>query len=275
MKQIKDYSRLLNFLYLNEPLFVEEIAVIENMCRYPDIKAYIDKPDHIASFLLSQYNEDMTWSIFLHSQGNISFLSSALKLFSPIHKLHIQTGSKEKSFILPKLICRHSYKYLMLSLNRADFHETIISSDNSSVIRLHPDMDLHGIEEWFGYGTARLKEEIRHGVYYAIKEGEEWASIAGTQLKSADCYYIFISTEPPFRRKGYAKKVLSAVCGEILRIGKTPVYALDASNLPSVKLAKSLGFKEFAQRECLFAGPWELARPDNDNPDLPDSNYFE
>jgi len=278
MKQIKDYSRLLNFLYNDEKIFVEEIAVIENMYRYPDIKAYVDRYETIGSFMISQYNEDLTWSVFLHSPSNAVFVNSACKILPRIHKLHIQTGAKEKSVITSRIFCRHKYDYSMMSMEKCSFKAFLHPESTSGafeLVRLMPDSDIQGIDEWFGYGTPRLREEIRNGVYYGVKDGGQWAAIAGTQLKSFNCSYIFVSTEPPYRGKGYAKAALSAVCNKILEMGKTPVYALDASNIPSVRLAKSIGFSEYAHRECVFAGPWELMRPVDDNPGLPDSNYFE
>lgn len=278
MKQLREYTKLLNFLYGNEMLFVEEIAVIENMCRYPDIKVYVDRTDNIGAFMLTQYNEDMTWSVFLHSPSDESFLNNAVKILPKVNKLHIQTGVKEKSIISGRLFFKHTYDYSMMSLLMEDFNDNFTDkyeNADAQIVRLTPDSGFEEMEEWFGYGVYRLREEIRNGVYFAIKEGGQWAAIAGTQIKSCNCSYIFVSTEAPYRGRGYAKALVSAVCNELFIQGRTPVYALDSSNIPSVRLAKSLGFKEYARRECLFAGPWELFRPFDDNPGLPDSNYFE
>jgi len=60
---------------------------------------------------------------------------------------------------------------------------------------------------------------------------------------------LSVFTEPPFRRRGLARAVLSAMISELLHKKITPLYIADRSNRVSIRLAESLGFARCAGDE--------------------------
>ncbi len=54
----------------------------------------------------------------------------------------------------------------------------------------------------------------------------------------------FLHVLEPFRRKGYARSVASALVKEILARGKIPILHVYADNVPSLELTASLGFRK-------------------------------
>lgn len=57
---------------------------------------------------------------------------------------------------------------------------------------------------------------------------------------------IGINTLPGYRRRGYAREVVSACILKILLDSKCPMWSCDADNLASEKLAYSVGFNKFS-----------------------------
>jgi len=71
-----------------------------------------------------------------------------------------------------------------------------------------------------------------------------------------NCYDIWevgaVHTIENERGKGYAKKVVRAALNEILKAGNVPKYQVAHSNLPSIKLAESLGMVLFLKLEHYY-----------------------
>jgi len=91
------------------------------------------------------------------------------------------------------------------------------------------------------------KPLIEEGRIFIIEENHRivsYASITDIDLNGAN---IAVSTNPDYRNKGYGKKVVYKAVEWCLRNGLIPIYWTRTDNLPSVKLAVSLGFKRKAE----------------------------
>ena len=58
---------------------------------------------------------------------------------------------------------------------------------------------------------------------------------------------IGINTLKQYRNQGFAKDACSCAIREITKQGKIPIWSTDASNIPSQKLAVSLGFEKWGE----------------------------
>lgn len=58
---------------------------------------------------------------------------------------------------------------------------------------------------------------------------------------------IGINTLKQYRNQGFAKDACSCAIREITKQGKIPIWSTDASNIPSQKLAESLGFEKWGE----------------------------
>ncbi|MBR5868840.1 MAG: GNAT family N-acetyltransferase [Clostridia bacterium] len=58
---------------------------------------------------------------------------------------------------------------------------------------------------------------------------------------------IGINTLPAYRKKGYAADACLLAVSQIIRSGKCPIWATGMENIPSQKLAESIGFQVFGE----------------------------
>lgn len=87
----------------------------------------------------------------------------------------------------------------------------------------------------------------------------EVAAWSALKLKGEDVWEISVTTEPAHRGRGLARAVTSAAAEYVLAHGKAPLYVHSEHNLPSARVARSLGFREYARiAYCSVSG----VRPD-------------
>ncbi len=89
---------------------------------------------------------------------------------------------------------------------------------------------------------------------YEIRSGENLLAAAGVNWQSSAWAEIFVQTDPAVRERGYGKSVVAALCRELQERKKDILFAVEEDNLPSVRLARGLGFEDTGEREILFTG---------------------
>jgi len=90
----------------------------------------------------------------------------------------------------------------------------------------------------------QLRDE---GRYFVIIDNEQIASFAYISDIQVGGANIVVSTKPNFRKKGYGKAVVYAATKWCFKNMLIPIYLVNQSNLGSLKLAESLGFKTMAE----------------------------
>ncbi len=79
--------------------------------------------------------------------------------------------------------------------------------------------------------------------YAAILEEGKAVSIAGVWRFSEDAWDVAaVGTLPAWRRKGYARQVVSFITETILRAGRLATCSTDETNMAMIATAKSVGF---------------------------------
>lgn len=162
------------------------------------------------------------------------------KLHKPIFK-----DAVEKQF--PLIWNRTYLSYTCQSLNDYEDNPDIIKSDciDESLLPL-----------WAKNGYSRYDIEN----YFA--KGARSFSIYKDNLPISTCLIFYngyniwevgaVHTIENFRGNGYAKKVVRAALNEILKAGNVPKYQVVHYNLPSIKLAESLGMELFLKLEHYY-----------------------
>jgi predicted GNAT family acetyltransferase len=59
---------------------------------------------------------------------------------------------------------------------------------------------------------------------------------------------IGLYTGTPYRRQGFARRVVSHITERILSEGHRPIYWTEPENIPSQRLCQSLGYRQYAQK---------------------------
>lgn len=84
---------------------------------------------------------------------------------------------------------------------------------------------------------------------WEIQSGGEAVAVAGVNWRSPFCAGIYVYVEPVIRGRGWGRAVLRAATGGLLREGLLPLYLVQESNLPSIRLAKAVGYADTGHRE--------------------------
>lgn len=74
---------------------------------------------------------------------------------------------------------------------------------------------------------------------------------AGLNWQSPRFAEIYVHTEAEARQRGWGRSVAAAVTERVLGNGRTPLYLVEESNEPSVRLAESLGYYDTGARQTL------------------------
>ena len=85
---------------------------------------------------------------------------------------------------------------------------------------------------------------LKGGFGYIAMDGEKFAAIAFSAAVSSEEVDIGVETAEDYRNRGLAKILAGYMIREIVKNGKTPVWAHAAGNIGSMKTALGVGFKE-------------------------------
>ena len=96
--------------------------------------------------------------------------------------------------------------------------------------------------DWDGSG-GYVRSRIEAGHAFAVYEGGEPVAWAFEHFETPRVGMMgFLHVLEPYRGKGYARSVSSALAKDILRRGKIPALHVKMDNVPSLELTASLGF---------------------------------
>lgn len=121
--------------------------------------------------------------------------------------------------------------------------EVVALEDNPFGKRVFFDMIGRRGQEFKSMRWRSVRELIAEGRYFvAMSDGEiaSWAAITDIDFGGAN---IAVSTRPEHRKKGYGRACVARATGWCIENDLLPVYLVAESNMPSVRLAESLGFE--------------------------------
>lgn len=105
------------------------------------------------------------------------------------------------------------------------------------------------------WNERQLAESLRNPYFLgeALLIGGEFACTVGSVAVLGEADLLFLVTDLPFRRKGYAKKTLT---GHLLRLKEAGVKKVTLevreSNLPARALYEAVGFQKIAERKRYY-----------------------
>lgn len=98
-----------------------------------------------------------------------------------------------------------------------------------------------GEQEWADSGIGGA-EQVVIGVY----SGDILVAAGMGESRAASLLHIGIITHPDYRGQGHGRAVVSAISAYGLAVGLVPRYQTLAANIPSVAIARALGFTHYA-----------------------------
>jgi GNAT superfamily N-acetyltransferase len=151
-------------------------------------------------------------------------------------------GSEEIGTLTHVLYCSPKYWRLF----RVHGCRRLEDSDVESFVKLKLDLYPECDPECLARDIQRnIKDGIAFGVFQEGKliSVSEAPDIGHMQDLIEE---VGVDTHPKYRRRGYGKAVISAMTKAILDIGRIPIYRCDPQNEASVRLAKAIGYKKYA-----------------------------
>jgi len=94
---------------------------------------------------------------------------------------------------------------------------------------------------------AELRRRFDGEIFVVNGAHGEIAAWAAIKLKSDQVWELAVVTEPAYRGRGLAKRVVSAATAYILDHGRVPLYIHDRTNHASARVCRALGYVEYAQ----------------------------
>ena len=98
-----------------------------------------------------------------------------------------------------------------------------------------------GEQEWEEVGIGRAEQVI-----FGAFAGDRLVAAGMGEPLAAPLLHIGIITHPAYRRQGHGRAVVSAISAYGLGVGLVPRYQALAANIPSVAIARALGFTHYA-----------------------------
>ncbi|ACR80776.1 MULTISPECIES: GNAT family N-acetyltransferase [Kosmotoga] len=86
-----------------------------------------------------------------------------------------------------------------------------------------------------------IRERIEKAGGFGIYDGE---TLVGWIMTQDDGAIGILNVLPAYRRRGYAKALMISMIQKVRKSGNVPFVQIEESNIPSMNLAKSLGFIE-------------------------------
>jgi predicted GNAT family acetyltransferase len=84
-----------------------------------------------------------------------------------------------------------------------------------------------------------------------IRRGQKIVALAGANWRSPSFAEIYVTVGEESRGRGFGKAVVSACVAALLRMRVTPLYVVAEHNLPSLELARQVGFVDTGAREVV------------------------
>jgi predicted GNAT family acetyltransferase len=103
-----------------------------------------------------------------------------------------------------------------------------------------------GDPEWWGEITVeKQRERLEKGFWLGIRRDGKLVSVGGTQFVDFATNVSIIATDGPYRNRGFATSVTSALVKEILKKSPVAIIHVLANNAPAVRAYSKVGFKPY------------------------------
>jgi len=103
--------------------------------------------------------------------------------------------------------------------------------------------------EW-EYGGSKVGVQPASGVFV----GRDLVALAGYEIWGGTIAHIAVVTHPAFRGRGFGRSAVSHVAAAALAAGLVPQYRTLESNLPSMRVAATLGFARYVTSVAVRLG---------------------
>ncbi|MCK8061611.1 MULTISPECIES: GNAT family N-acetyltransferase [unclassified Fusibacter] len=153
--------------------------------------------------------------------------------------------------MLEEFVACHLKHYRVRKLIRMGRSKTIVPSENNEAVQMSmvylKSKISHRSADEQAATLARSHDEIIEGRRFFIERDGKYAASGKVSNVTCGAGNIAIFTDPGYRRRGYAEAIVEKCVSWCEEHEVLPVYLVDHDNLPSIQLAKKMGFEAFSQ----------------------------
>lgn len=248
-----DAEQIFQFLYRDPDLHLYSIGDLDDFFwqRTQWFGLMID--DQLEAMVLLYYGNDIPVLLALSQDTNImAHLLNTIAPYLPgsCYGL-ISRGAEEGLKDLFDLDFKQKMSRMILK------HPEKLVDDTSSTFQVVAS-DIESLSRFYHHSYPENwldSRMIASGTYYAVKQSDEWASVAGTHVFSPRYGVAAIgnvTTSPHARGQGLAQQVTSAVCKKALTQVKHIGLNVSSENTSAIRTYSEIGFETYCHFDEFF-----------------------
>jgi len=188
--------------------------------------------------------------------GFVGCFQTGIDLFRPLIVMQCRQAELAADLLAEVLTVGRQYLFFS-NLNQLPLVGGSLQLSNERVLSIYV-LDL-----------ARFKPEINvlvrlktapNGTPVAEISNGGYRAVAGVNWQSSGFAEIYVHTDPEVRGRGWGRSVVMACTERVRASGRVPLYLVEPSNVESVKLAESIGYRDTGARQ-IFAEALYLGHP--------------
>lgn len=195
-----------------------------------------------------------------HTEGAVGVFQTGQDLFRPLLTMMCRNTEVAQRLFKKTLVMGRPYIFFA-NINQLPMVGDDLQLSQQRILQIYtldsrrfrPQINVMVERKTIASGLPRC--EINVGQYQAV---------AGVNWLSPGFAEVYVHTSPEVRGRGWGQHVLVALTDEILRIGRQPIYLVEAENVPSRQLAEGVGYVDTGYRQvyadAIFVG---AATPNN------------
>ncbi len=251
VQKLKNNREILSRLYKDCITYVEEISLIEEDYLWSNVQVYVEDLGSMEEFLIlhspSFYWGGKSLSAYMTAQKltNVQEFACILGKMRD-YETHLQTSARTSHIKkhMPWLTKFYTARYHCVDSSTFKPHCT----HRARAVRLTPQNITRLDPSASPLYVKRLETAPVYG--YLDERGQLVATSGVGYLTKKSFSISYTETKPDYRGRGIAKCLTSLACEPLIKMGLIGAYAADATNQPSLGVAKGLGFKPYCDLKC-------------------------
>lgn len=214
-------------------------------------------PDNKTNLVLSP--PEVAANAIGHADGYVALSRTGIDLFRPLVTLRLPTDRDPAAFdaaveLLQRALPSSQPVILHLPQRYRPLVDALFDVQSEERLRLYAlDPARYGpIVNVLVTRATGPGDLPRFTIHTSQSGAEEVAATASLNWLSPHFGEIAVSTRSQFRRQGWGRSVVAALCGYLIDAGRTPLYVVAEDNAASIQLAESVGFVDTGTREYML-----------------------
>jgi GNAT superfamily N-acetyltransferase len=212
-----------------------------------------DAADALASYY-ALYHDPGRSELFTHhdDEGRLmAFLArcqTGFDLFRPVVTLRVRGAEVPEGLLRKGLVPGRPYLLIVPEVlaEKLKAHLDLTDVTRNWVLRLDPAQYEPVINV-----LVEERQDSQGSPRCEIRRGESVLALAGANWRSPNFAEMYVTVGEESRGRGFGKAVVSACVAALLRMRVTPLYVVAEHNIPSLELAKRVGFVDTSAREIV------------------------